>query len=922
MDDKTAGAAQDALSKLDDLPGLFFTFAEQFPGGVIIKDAQHRILYMNPYLLELQGRERSLLRSPSEFMEPQHAVPLMESDQAALDNGLADVVVAVPDKNGEIRHWRTLRFPISASGQEPLLGILALDITENKRMERELEEQNCLYKAVIENFPAGFIALFDKDLRYMLVRGEGLEVVGRTPEEVEGKTIHDIFPAEALAVIEPNYKAALQGETNNYDVEINGNHYNVTSLPVMDCKKNVVAGMVITQFASDRYRVQNMLHRRDQEYKALVENAHDIIARFDRNYRLLYINPAFERITTLPLSWFRNIRLDELHVPSTTLKNFIKAINGVFASGEETSIEIKYTPKTGAKTFQVRLTPEMDTRGEVETVLAVGRDISEYKRLEQQLRRAKEQAESASKAKSEFLATMSHEIRTPMNAMLGYMDLITADSLEPMEREYLQVVKGSAETLLTVINDILDYSKIEAGKVELDAQAFSPKSVIEAVIKEHAALADQKDLRLYMRCDNDLPAALLGDISRLKQILRNLVSNALKFTEEGSVTVAVSLEPSQPSPGKAMLRFSVTDTGVGMSQEQKEKLFESFTQFESGMRRKYKGTGLGLAICKKLIGLLGGNIWVESEKGKGSSFAFTAEFEEAAAHQQPRDPERPKRQPGKPAIPPMKILLAEDNEINRAFMTELLLEHGHTVNVAENGQEVLEKLKAGRFDMVLMDVQMPVMDGMEATRLIREGKAEGVNAGIPIIGLSAYAMREYQEQFLSAGMNAFVSKPVDFATLFRTIDQVHEASREQPPASPETPPSPEPVPEPEKSASPPEHDQPPLIDVEGITDHYASKSELFSRLCTMFFESVRDNMAKLKTEARDEHLANVERLAHSIRGSAASMGAQRLSEAAARLEEAAGNGRREDLAQGLLRLEQVLEPSLAQMDALRRKFTD
>jgi PAS domain S-box-containing protein len=907
----TGTTLRGAAQELEGVPELFYAFAEQFPGGVFIKDSQSRLVYLNPYITETLGAEGWLTKSPDQFLAGEHADPLLESDKMALEQGPVDVQLKVPDKDGNVRLWRSLRFPIERPDREPLIGVIALDVTEKRRAEAALREQQAHYRAIVENFPDGFVCLFDRDNRFTLARGKGFDLTKRRPEEVEGKTIYDIFTSPELEIIEKHHNAALAGETSAFEIEFNGNPYEVTTVPVQDATGEIVAGMALIRLVSDRYRTRNFMHRREQEYRALVENAQDIIARFDRNYRLLYINPAFERITNLPAAWFRNMKIDELHLPWQSLQDFFEALNTVFRTGEEQSIEVKYTPKRGVQTFQIRLTPEFDPEGEVETVLGVGRDISGHKKLESELRRAKEDAEAASLAKSEFLANMSHEIRTPMNAMLGYMDLISDDALEPAERGYLGIVKDSAETLLTIINDILDYSKIEAGKIELESKTFDPGSVLETVVREHAVLADQKGLELSWKCGPNLPSSLVGDISRLKQILRNLISNALKFTEDGSVTVRVDRDSSPAPAGRARLRFSVSDTGIGLSADLKDKLFESFTQFESGMRKKYKGTGLGLAICRKLAGLLGGNIWVESESGKGSTFSFTAVFDEA--RRSPLEEPEYKTERGGGSIPALRILLAEDNEVNRTFLTDLLLDHGHTVNTAENGEQALSKLKNEKYDLVLMDVQMPVMDGMEATRLIRSSGEPGIDAQVPVIGLSAYAMSEHRERFIKAGMNAFVSKPVNFELLFGAIAGVLEN-----PSAPAPEHDPEPA-RPDPGPGKGDHDAE-LLDEEGINDHYAKKGKMFSRLCTMFFESARDNFAKIEDAFRERDFARIQKPAHAIRGSAASMGAQALSLAAARLEEAASEKDEAAVAEKLRRLEDVFEPSLEQLGALKERF--
>ena len=583
-------------------------------------------------------------------------------------------------------------------------------------------------------------------------------------------------------------------------------------------------------------------------------------------------------------------------------------LKSVLETKKPVIVEQVHFDKAGhARHFELHAFPVFNRKGHVIQMIEYAIDITERKRADAELQKAKKAAETANCAKSEFVANMSHEIRTPMSAIIGFTKLALETEDINKRREYLTYIDMSSQSLLGIINDILDFSKIEAGKLDMEAITFSLDEVSKKLSNLLGTKIEEKGLTLCIDIDKNLPRYLLGDPLRLGQILTNLITNAIKFTQEGVINIKID-KVAALEDERIELHFSVQDTGLGISQEVIPHLFDAFTQADGSTTRKFGGTGLGLAICKHLVRMMGGDIWVESQFGKGSAFHFTAIFTIQVEPIEPFEksplPEAIKTK--KNNLKGARILLVEDNIFNQKVAQEIMAKKELAISIAKNGKEALTMLADSDFDAVLMDIQMPEMDGYEASQLIR--KKPKYNQ-LPIIAMTANAMSGDREKCLAAGMDDYVTKPIDAKQLFTTLKKWIKTGI---------------VPRIDLISSEVEciekyrleeyrndflPDKLPGINIKSALNLFEGDENFLKNMLKYFYQEYQNAIPELHEAVNEADLKTARRLVHTVKGIAGYFSAYSLEKAAKELESAL----RQEKLDNLMVLLENFEGALAQL---------
>lgn len=633
----------------------------------------------------------------------------------------------------------------------------------------------------------------------------------------------------------------------------------VSVTALRDVQGMIIGYLLIGTDNTARKRVEEEKSRsdqrlRDQQFytRSLIESNTDALMATDPSGIITDVNKQMEALTgctrdELIGAPFRDCFTDPDRAEA--------AIRRVLIEKSVTDYELTARARNGTQTVvSYNATTFYDRNRTLQGVFASARDVTERKRVEVELQQAKAVAESASRTKSDFLASMSHEIRTPMNAIMGIADLLAKTALTPEQDKYVQIFRRSGDNLLNLINDILDLSKVEAAQLDLERTGFSLSDHLEKVVEMVAPRAQEKGLQLLCEIAPGVANDLVGDPTRLRQVLLNLLGNAIKFTAEG--TVSLKVEPDRDPSVPTALRFTVTDTGIGIEDDKLGRVFERFTQADSSTTRRFGGSGLGLTISKRLVELMGGRIWLNSIIDKGSAFGFAVPFEAWATDN--RAVSLPVGAHPAGPLPVLRILMAEDSPDNCTIALAYLADTPYCIDVAENGIIACEMFKASRYDLVLMDRQMPAMDGLTATRTIRDWERANDRLPTPIIALTASALKGDRERCLAAGCTAYLTKPIKEDVLLQAIRNYAAA------------------------APPPAPDDTVMATVK------SRAADRLAGLIPAYLDSCRQNVTAMEEALDREDFQVVTILGHNLRGSGGGFGFQSITDIGASLELAAG----------------------------------
>src|SRR5690348_2353347 len=1008
--------AEEALREANETLSAVF---EASPVPIVGLDLDARIVRWNPAAESKFGWTASEVMGRRPPMVPGDRQQMFEKLHAEAIGGKAIMGLEVPveTRGGAILDVSLSRAPLRDSSGEVMGTVDILnDITERKRAEKALRESEERFRLIAETITEVFW-ISDPSISKMFYISPGYEHVwGRSLESLREDPrsfMESIHPEDRERVISD---LLVQRDGKPFDHE-----YRIIrpdgairwvwdrGYPVHDDSGAVTRYVGVAHDITARKSAEESLRKLSQ---ALEQSAESVVIT-DKNGVIEYVNPCFVESTHFSKEEAvgKNPRI--LKSGKQPVEFYQKMWASILA-GEVFRDTFVNKMKTGEMFYEEKtIAPVKDEHGNITNFVAVGRDITLRRCAEEELKKAKEAAEDANRAKSDFLANMSHEIRTPMNGIIGMTELALETQLTSEQREYLDMVKSSADTLLRVINDILDFSRVEAGKLELESEPFALRASIGETMKLLGHLAHRKNLELAWQTSAEAPEWLVGDCGRLRQMLVNLVGNAIKFTERGEVVVSIGVDGR--SKDRVDLHFRISDTGIGIPVDKQELIFGAFTQADGSTTRKYGGTGLGLAITQRLAQLQGGKLWVESEPNKGSVFHFIVRLglpgrelatpgepdsdslrglrvlvvddnhtnrqillqllahwrmvpQEAESGKQALELLERAQREGKPfriaildfqmpvmdglslahriqndarfsatstimlsssaqpgeksqgrdfgisaylikpvepselldailnAVTPavntspapvpvsspekvlrpassLRILLAEDNAVNRQLATRLLEKRGHSVVAVNDGRQALQAIEREKFHLVLMDVQMPEMDGLEATRMIRKNE-KSTGEHLPVVAVTAHVMKGDREKCIEAGSDDYVSKPIQAEELYSVIDRL-----QKPPLDSNNGQS--------MSASP--SPAPPFV-TEELLDHVQGDRELLADIIRLFRAEVAMLLRELREAAQKADAAAISRTSHTLKGSIGNFGSGPAYQAAKKIDEIARTG--------------------------------
>ncbi len=768
------------------------------------------------------------------------------------------------------------------------------EIDDRKKIEKILQESEKRYRVTFENAPVG-ICQISTEGRFLWANPKFGDILDYPPDELKGAVVEDIVHAgDRGRFVDIDTKIPFSKEFRF--IRKNGTFIwgRLNSAPVTDADNRVSYSITVLEDISRQKEAEVKLIASKEKYRSILANIEEGYFEVDTGGNIRFINDSIGKILDCPVDAPVGKNLKEF-MDAKNAEIVFETFNYVFHTGRpEQGLEFELISTQGDTRYvETSVAVIIDETGERTGLRGVLRDIGDRKQVET-MARDKAMAETATRAKSQFLACMSHEIRTPLNGIVGMTELILETDLDEYQANLIHILLSETNSLLSIIDDILDFSKIEAGKLELEELTFDLRKMINGMVTSLAVRASQKGLHLDCELSPEIPDYLVGDPGRIRQVLINLAGNALKFTYEG--TIHIKVEVAEASGEQIKLKFFVKDTGIGIAENKTGKIFESFTQADGSTTRRFGGSGLGTAISKQLVELMGGEIGVQSKLNEGSTFWFTVALKKAEppgsvetgeaaspSHELKSLEDAVTSKPAEEGSGGYRILLVEDAIINQQVAMLHLRNSGYWVDIAENGEKGVNAFSKEHYDLILMDIEMPLVDGFEATKRIREIERNSTqnrpeSAGVPIIGITAHAIKECKEKCLASGMNDYIAKPVKRLQLLSMVKKWLPSSGSEPVSG-------ESASESETSG---ETDTP--IDYAHAVGEFMDDEDALLDILDKFVHDAQETIEMLRVALKEENSRKIKQMSHKLKGSAANLTAHQLSNIARDLEKSSGLG--------------------------------
>lgn len=876
----------------ENLPGVVYEYVYPVEGPNYFK-------FISPTLEKIFGITPEQLNAADDIIHPDEAESIRVMSELSRQTNCPfyfEGRFVLPGKN-DIWYSSSSSFSYEDNQGNRIYTGIIIDITEKKLAEERIEKQREFYERVLNQIPSD-IAVFDKDHRYLFLNPVAIKnpelrlwMIGKRDEDycryrnkpieiMEGRRalFNQVLREKKLVV----YEETLTDSAGNVEYHLR-NMY-----PVLDenGEVSIVIGYGVN--ITDRRNIENQMRISEKRYRDLFNYSQALICTHDQNGKMLSVNPAISEALGYTYDEMVGKNLGDFMHAKDALnlqKDYLDVIN---RDGKGKGV-FRAVNKNGKRLYLLYQNYLVEEKGMAPYIIGFSQDITERIQAENDLLIAKQFTEDVSKAKEIFLANMSHEIRTPMNGILGVANLLAKTSLGDQQKNYLKLIQESANNLLVIVNDVLDIEKIASGRIEFEQIPFLLEERIKTSIQSFQYKVEEKGLQMFYSSQLREDLVVIGDPYRLSQIFNNLLNNAIKFTQEGRIDIAISVINKQED--RIEIGFTISDTGIGIEKSRLESIFDPFVQASTDTTRKFGGTGLGLSICKDLVEMQDGHVTVASEIGKGTSFNFQLPFAIGSIEMIDTEDKVPEDYS---TLGYKHILIAEDVELNQFIATQILETWGMKVSVANNGREAVEMVEKESFDLILMDIQMPEMDGMEATEIIRKMDNPAISQ-IPIIALTANALKGDNLRYLKVGMNDYITKPYTEAKLFsvlskyikpsphNTINKNSSSFNESTNAVVNKITS-------EESDASGKASDPKLFDLTMVNLIGKGNEGFIHKIIALFLEQVPVDILKMNGYVQKQDWEQVSKLAHRMKPSIESMGISSLKEAIREIESREKNG--------------------------------